>query len=37
MAINRDEIIKAVFKNSQTSADAFVSPGPSGLPQGRLR
>jgi oligopeptide transport system substrate-binding protein len=26
MAINRDEIIKAVFKNSQTSADAFVSP-----------
>jgi oligopeptide transport system substrate-binding protein len=34
MAINRDEIIKAIFKNSQTSADAFVSPVLAGYRKG---
>jgi ABC-type oligopeptide transport system substrate-binding subunit len=34
MAINRDEIIDRVFKNSQTSADAFVSPVVAGYRKG---
>ncbi len=34
MAIDRDEIIKSVFKNSQRSADAFVSPVVAGYRPG---
>jgi len=34
MAINRDEIITSVFKNSQRSADSFVSPVVAGYKQG---
>ena len=34
MAINRDEIITSVFKNSQRSADAFVSPVVAGYRKG---
>jgi oligopeptide transport system substrate-binding protein len=34
MAINRDEIIHAVFKDSQASADAFVSPVLAGYRKG---
>jgi oligopeptide transport system substrate-binding protein len=34
MAINRDEIIQSVFKNSQRSADAFVSPVVAGYRKG---
>lgn len=34
MAIDRDELIKAVFKNTQKSADAFVSPVVAGYRPG---
>ncbi|MEU3046385.1 ABC transporter substrate-binding protein [Streptomyces sp. NPDC006984] len=34
MAIDRDEIIKVVFQNSQSSADAFVSPVVGGYREG---